>query len=521
MHTSRIAVTALLLVPMALRAEELDLGVTSHVLWTENADGASEDAALNENDDPNEDFSLRITPSVAVRDPDGELTWSLRYHPSYEAYFDESERNGFDQAVSAGAAWQFAERWSISLQESYFINQSTVRFNESAAPGEEVTLGFRDQEVRNNRTSAALTHTLTPLDTLSLSASYVRYEYPDGNRSDRSIPSSSLAYDHLFSERTTAGLRFSWTQQANQGNVEGDDETTFYNLSGTLSHSFSPTFHLQASAGPTLVDSSPRSSSFETPEFAVLRIVTLDPMGNVRGPFAADADLCEFAGVPRRAASFSTDCVVPTAGDFPTEITPAEFQTLVRRPEIEVPTLDEQGNLFEDSTATDLTYFARLVLMKDWEYWKGSLGYQRSNSESSRLGSSSVGDTIFAHLTWLPGPFWTVDFGASVGLQQQASDQGFPVAFQLENAPAPTGVTSVPQVAQITGVILSDSDVEYWTQSLSLRVNRRLTRRSSAFVSANWYAQRQEVGSPIDQTTRWENLTLSIGFVWSLEPIRF
>jgi hypothetical protein len=54
-----------------------------------------------------------------------------------------------------------------------------------------------------------------------------------------------------------------------------------------------------------------------------------------------------------------------------------------------------------------------------------------------------------------------------------------------------------------------------------LRATRRLTRRSSAFASVRWYQQEQEVSAAVDETTRWEDFTFSIGLEWQFDPMRF
>jgi hypothetical protein len=506
-RTAPIATTALLLLPRVIGAEQLEYGVSSNASWNEG-DFVGENSV-----------SGRISPFVRLSDPEGEATWSLRYQPSYEYYLEESERSGFDHDVAGAFSWRFAERWTFSLQENYVVNQSVIRFNEAAPPGGEVAVGFQDQEVRSNRTSAVLSHALTPRDNLALTLNYNTFQYPDGGQRDRSSPSTALSYNHVLSERTSAGLRFSWIQQAQSGDVAEDDETFFYNLSGTLEHSFSRTFRIEASAGPTLVDSSP-PTEFEPLQFAISS-QTIDLGGVIVGPFTFDADQCELDGVPRRARNFNTDCVFSGAQD----ITQDELETLAKLT-AKVPTIDEDGRPLDssDASGTDLTYFASLALVKDWEYWTGSLNYQRSNSDSAQFGSSSVADSFWARLTWRPDQLWTLNLSAGLSLYEQASDQVVPIAFQLENVAAPAGVTSVTQLAQVQSLILSNSDDarDYQTQSVSFTATRRLGRRASAFASVYWSSQEQDLASLDGGTTRrGDTLRLSVGLYWNFDPIRF
>jgi hypothetical protein len=225
--------------------------------------------------------------------------------------------------------------------------------------------------------------------------------------------------------------------------------------------------------------------------------------------------------VPRRAKDFNSDCVFSSQQD----ITQDELETLAKLT-AEVPSIDEAGRPIDssDASGTDLTYFASLSLVKDWEYWTASLNYQRSNSETAQFGSSSVADSFWARLTWRPGQLWTLDLSAGLSLYEQASDQVVPIAFQLENVPAPAGVTSVTQLAQVQSLIVSTSDDarDYRTQSVSFTATRRLSRRASAFASVYWSSQEQDLASLDGGTTRrGDALRLSVGLYWNFDPIRF
>ena len=522
--------TTLLLVPTALGAEEAQFGVRTGVSWTDNVFGDSEDERVpGRDEEPVSDYSWRISPSAALKDPDGDVNWSLSYQPSYEAYLDQSEINGFDHSVAGTASWQFTERSKLILEETYAIYQSSVRFNEAVEPGGEVAQGFRDQEVRSNRTSATLSHALSPRSSLSLGMNYDTFQYPDEGGTDRSVPSLELSYRTVMSERTTLGARFSWIQQTYDNPTSGDDETYFYNLAATLEHSFSPTFRIEAAAGPTFVDTTtPETEAFRSLQFPTAGVLLVDEAG-LHGPFAFDADRCSLDGVAGRARRFIDDCDLavpnptpPPANLFPTEITPAEFSILSGNV-VEVPTLDTGGNPVDsnDFGGTDLTYFARLALHKSWETWNGSLIYVRSNSESARFVSSSVADTLSASLAWNPRPLWTFRIGASASLQEQVVDQTVPVAFQLVNVPAPAGVTSVPTVAQVQALIVADdgSQLKYRTQSASFTASRRLTRQSSVFASVYWNQQEQD--GVLGDSIRWNNLVVWVGLDWRFDPIRF
>jgi hypothetical protein len=185
-----------------------------------------------------------------------------------------------------------------------------------------------------------------------------------------------------------------------------------------------------------------------------------------------------------------------------------------------VPTVNQNGNRISASGGTDLNYFARLALVRDWEDWNARLVYRRSNSERARFGSSTIADTFTASLSFQASKFWRFNLVGNVSVQEQSVDQSIPLAFQLVNVAPPPGVTSVDEVAQVESVIASsqDNDTTYTTQVVTFRATRVLGPRSSAFASVSWNEQKQEFGG---LERRWKNLTFWVGFQWNFEPIRF
>jgi hypothetical protein len=497
--------TAALLLPGAVGAEQLQYGVSAAGNWSDNVFNQS-------------DFSARISPYATVSDPEGDLTWSLRYQPSYEQYLDLSDVSGFDQDVRGSLAWRPTDRWTLALQQSYVSNQNSVLFNEATEPGQEVALGFEDREVRANRTSAVLSRALSPRENLVLSLGYNSLRFSEGRQSDPSSVLAAIAYDRSLSERTKAGLRLSWVQQTRDNDVAEDDTSFFYNLSATFEHSFSPTLRLVASAGPTLVDSSP-PTEFTVPSYATR---TLFFQGQPIALQTVDANTCNFQGVPRRAGLRNAKGCAQNGAPFSQE----DARLVASLASVPI-TIDEQGREVDSGAVagTDLTYFAYLALNKDWEYWKGSLSYSRSNSESANFGSSSVSDSFYATLSWKPDLRWTVSLTGGLSLQEQVGEQAVPVAFDLENVDASSvGVTSVPQLALVRNLVVSTggNTLEYRTESVSLAANRNIGRRTSVFASVYWYTQEQIVESVTNDFTRnVDALRMSIGVRWNFDPVRF
>ncbi len=506
-----LAASAVLLLPAASHAEQFDFGARSGLVWDSNVYGTPEDAG----DDPVSDSSWRFSPFAEVSDPDGKLTWALHYQPSYEYYLQESELSGFDQSGFGSLRWNFADRWSIQLVEQYAQFRSPVRFNQIAAdPADPVNLQIRTNEITSNLTNAVLRHQLSRRDSLSLALNYSQIDYSSGEGNNRASPSATLVYDHILSERTSAGARFSWIQQSNELQSGEDDTTEFYNLSGFVNHAFSRTLRLELAGGPTFIDSTP-ASVFRPRQFGVRINPNLGPVGIDANTCIPDATLGAFVTAPDYS-----DCRGRTG-----VLTDDEAEILSKLTK-KVPTIDAQGRALElsGSGETDLTYFAHVALIKDWGNWNATFAYQRSNSDTASFGSSAVADSLEASLHWKPRPFWTLYLSAAVSLQEQTTEGVVPQQFVVLNAPAPPGVT-IPggQLAEVQSIIAEGTRnaEKAWLQSASFAVTRQLTRHSAIFASVYWYSQRSELDTEDDRTTRWNNLTFYVGFDWKFDPIRF
>jgi hypothetical protein len=183
--------------------------------------------------------------------------------------------------------------------------------------------------------------------------------------------------------------------------------------------------------------------------------------------------------------------------------------------------LDSNGTLtsVDDSGfgALEVTYFARLALIKDWERWHAEVSYERSSDDSGTLGTSSVQDALQLVLRWEPARLWSVALTGGYSLLDQASDVAIPSLLILENEP----------------VEVEDNALSYTTGSVSLSASRQLSERSSLFAALYWYQQRQKVElddsisfvpgvtGDDESISRWNNLTLWVGFDYHFDTLKF
>jgi hypothetical protein len=195
----------------------------------------------------------------------------------------------------------------------------------------------------------------------------------------------------------------------------------------------------------------------------------------------------------------------------------------------ELEPLDATG--FGDS---EVTYFARAALIKDWERWHAELAYERSNDDSGSFGASSVQDSLELSLRWEPTPLWTVSLVSAYTMIDQASDIAVPSFLVVANEPVPPGIDNFNQIATVQRLVVDTSDnaLSYDTASVSLTANRRLTARSSLFAALYWYRQKQVVELPKgtsfipgvssdgETISRWKTLTLWFGIDWHFDTIK-
>jgi hypothetical protein len=200
---------------------------------------------------------------------------------------------------------------------------------------------------------------------------------------------------------------------------------------------------------------------------------------------------------------------------------------------------DSSGALvpFDESSTggTDLTYFARVALIKDWELWHLELAYDRSNDDSGSFGVSSVQDSFEASLRWRPAELWTIDLTGAYNLYDQANSTAVPTGVVVvENGPVPAGVDSMSQIATVQRLVVkSESNaVSYTSESVSLTVSRRLTYQSSVFGAIYWYRQDQNLDIPNsvqfnftgangNDVNTTDTLTFWIGLDWQFDTLKF
>jgi hypothetical protein len=487
-HRCFFASLALALLPAPAGAERFQYGGRSEVFWTDNVFGTTED--------PIDDEVARIAPWADLEDHEGRVTWGLRYAPSYDYYLDQSSLRGFDHDVSGRFGWQLGDRTSFSVSDRFQRYHSVTTFNDQAEPGQDVITVGQRQRFKVNNVNGSLDHWLGPVDRVSLSVSQSLFDFSDENQSDSTFLGANVTYDHTLSERTTVGTRFSWGRQTTDRFDVSDDVTDYYNLSGVLSYTYSPTLQLSLSAGPALIQGN--EDDFDAPENAAAPVFPLFRKSD--GLHFLDANTCPEESPGVRVVGLKCNTVGPPVGVAGNQGIFPFVGTL--------PGVDDSNT----------TYFASATLSKQWERWSGALSYTRSAGQSTRI--ASVSDVVSGSLNWQIARRWTADLSGSFERREQAN-QNFVLSPEVVSAPSPAPGVFPGQVARTIAVraVEVDSGAGVDVITANFRIAYQVASSSSLYLSADW--NEQSGTGDLSSVEGSQRLALTVGVNYYFDPVSF
>ena len=88
----------LALLPTAGAARELEFGLSTTQEYDSNVTNASSDEV--------DEFVLRLQPRITFSERQGSLRWRLRYTPSYEVFYSETDLNTFNHFLNLNLDYQ-------------------------------------------------------------------------------------------------------------------------------------------------------------------------------------------------------------------------------------------------------------------------------------------------------------------------------------------------------------------------------------------------------------------------------
>jgi hypothetical protein len=470
-------------------ATDLNSGFRTEGYWSDNVYSSTFDEV--------DDFSGRVSPWAEVADDDGDVTWGLRYGPSYEYYISESDLRGVDHEASARLGWRLSPQTSVELFDRFQRYHSVSRFNDQADPGSDVLVEGRRVEYMQNVVGGGLTHTLTPRDVLALNVAYTTQDFDEEGQFDREYYGTNLVYRHRLSERTVIGGMASWSRQTSERDEVADLSTDYTNLSALLTYAVSRTMTLEVSAGPAWITSD--ANDFDPPPTVRTQAFPLRQQKD--DVFLLDADTCPIGSGGGRIVTGKCDELSPP-------LTDAERNALQPVNSAIFPFVGTVPSADDSS----FTYFADVSLVKNWERVTGEVAYQRREDQSSGFGA--VSDVYYGSLRWQITRRLSAKVLGSYERREQATE-GITFVQQVSNQP----IFGYPGAARTNGVVaeLIESNSGIDVILANLQVAYQLSPRSEVYTNFLWRDEQSDSDSPFVRDM--QRLQIVIGFNIFFDPI--
>ena len=513
MRLRALALLLLVFLPAGpARAVEAVLGLEGETGYNSNV--------FYQSTDTTGDGSIQLGPVLGLRDRTGQLTWALRYRPSYQVFYTTRGIDSVYHVAKGEIAWKPSAAWELYANDRFSVTPSfstTTQTNQEGLLAVSVPV-LSNSPVTQNYAEAGLKHSFTPrwLGVLSLSSSIVDYQSSLNADSSATQGQIYAVYGLLPTDRIGAGL--SATRQTIDQVGGGTSGSSYYQLFGIWEHDFSPTWQMDLQAGPALVE--PDSPDLQTtranaPLYS--RLVQTRG-GSVLSPMSGGT--C----VPFRGVLVAEACSVLSTPAGPVNAA----QTVAFDANGQPVDLAQTGTLTQvgsgpSAAGSSLTYFANLSVTKRWRWFNFVGSYVRNATNTSGFNQSLVTDTLSLTTLWDPSPRWHLMVSGIVQRRQSSSDQVFlltpvnqlavPFAFNPE-----VGVFSFTGAqAQGLQAFTAKSGLKVMNYGITAQLDRKLTQSSYVFGRASW--DKQTTKRTAIPTTDLDRYIVTVGFRYEFEPI--
>lgn len=513
-----LSTIALLLVASTARAEEVRLSTLFQTEYEEEVLGASND------------FNFSFEPRIRLAGDHPRLVYEIEHASRYNLHTGASDLDGFRHRTIANGTWQFDKGRSLTVNDQFSV-VPRLRFQDSLdatideVPGAGEPVEDRDlveNQVLTNVFSANLRGRLFSRLTGAVGVThfYRKFDDPSFRQQDTDALSTSTSLSWRHSPRHTFGAGFTFRRRNFSTSAIRDSNTDTYNAYATWSWVVDPRTSFQARIGPAW--SVDEIGEFDLPRYGT---VVGAPNRLANPESCATTFLVDTGMGPSLAAILDRTC----QADPGTLATPNRDLT----PEEAAANQDADplpGLLLSGLTAADLTdpkqetnvnVFFSFALSRVWERFNSTVTYRRSDSETQSLGAATTLDSLGVVTRWEPTAkfesvlsfFWT--------RRQSDSTQEVQIPFFGLRQEGMVDIFADEEftVSPILGVRTFDRTLDAVDDifSISLRMNRKMTRRSSAFVSAGMRWTERKFDSVVDYgPIELENSTASSGNDWEV-----
>ena len=355
-------------------------------------------------------FRTLTGPTLNLRDPYGRLTYDIDYRGWYSAYLEplDSDLNDWEQRVRGEIGYAFSRRTQATVSDS-FRDQSTVQFgNDDFVDGADALAGGRDQFFRNSF-AVELEHTFTPRIAGTLVGTHEFIHYQDVT--DRSDSASmgvvgQMLYSLNRADRIGGGASF--TYQSFEPSLTGipGQRSRLWNVFASWNHIFDDDFRFSVSGGPAFIqtDTEGTISVFNVGRDPNTGEFRLDSNCNGNAgpnPFPPPDDLPQLPPDPVGGGPLYYEDTCDTGPFVPGNFGVAQIPLIYN------------GQFLTQDDQSDVTFFASMSLVKDWEDWQFRVSYVRRQSNATGDGQTSTQDRILGQIEYDASRLWT--FYSSVG----------------------------------------------------------------------------------------------------------
>ncbi len=464
-------------------------------------------------DETVDDGFFEFAPRLIVRERREELNYEFVYSPVYQSFFKTSNIAGWDQGAKGKLEWRMTPIDSIGVT-GHFSDNRRVRQNfiDSIVEPEPIVDQNDRERVRRIRTGIFYSRDFTPRLGARVDLSFEDVDFNTKFEVDTRAYSGLLSGSYQFSSQTSFGLSAVGRYRENLGSgLQTSSTSTVGSVAASISHQFLKGLEISIQAGPSII---------QTEE---------DDRGGFRTSlynFRANRTF-DTARAIERGAPVNNNCAVDGLDrfdrcDFVAFLGPRPFDS------DQVVSLAAPANgkgLSESNTS----FFALARIRKEWRNVTLTFTYTRSESANSGVASSSIVDSVVAHVAFRPGGYWSLwlrgewdqrDVVADVRRTVILAGEG-PAFVTDTSAPgAPSaGSFSFATADSLTTVIVRDANDSASTQwRLTFDVNRKLTSRITLIGQLDYLKRnRRQSGN----TSRVESILGYIGLRYTFDPIIF
>lgn len=485
------------------RAQEVQFGIDQGIDVTSNV--------LNSVFDPMTDGFYRITPSVAVRRPESDFTFTLEYRPTISAYFRTNDINGVDHYLLGRSRYQFNARDALKLRAN-FIRVRGIRSNTfTDLLGQTQVIPTQLGTTQRFDTELSLEHGFSARTLGQVGVEYDRWDYSVPDRVGNQGLGANGRLLYAFSSRFTVGLDVDARYRSFEETTTAPGSySTVLNANAVASIQVADKTRLELTGGPAGVFSrqgvpDPRFVSRWSPVLFDPILCPVGPCARVWGaaPPAPTTTNCGTSlGLPVLGACGLTPGPVTTVPGFPTE--------LVLAP------LDPSQNVFGRSTET-LTYFVSIALSQRFRRGSLNLSFVRNEDGGSGIGATTIVNSASASFGYALSDLWDLRVTGSYFGRESVSR--FPV----------TSVSARASTATVGGLALAEANTiiaqlsaQRFQQDIGvaeLSLLRQLGERSSIRFRFQYYKQTQDVSGATNRVG-FDKFVGGVFYVYTFEPYK-